>query len=289
VQWLDRSKKDRPFFAYLHYREPHAPFNPPEKFKNRFTDPSYTGYRDASYEMRRKINMGEVSATQADRDYIIATYDENLLYGDYEVGRVMEKLKQLNIYQNTVIVVTADHGEAFWEHDFQGHNSQLYEESIHIPLVIKFADQTPLKGKRVAQPARTIDIYPTLVDLLQFSRRNWNVDGSSLIPYLTSSSFPKRPVMTQTIASQAYGYIENDFKYTVHIGSRKEELYNLNADPLEKENRIDKDTVQAGYLRSRVFGWLADSKRIGTWQKAEHAVMDETTRENLKALGYIDE
>jgi hypothetical protein len=63
----------------------------------------------------------------------------------------------------------------------------------------------------------------------------------------------------------------------------------LKADPLEKENRIDKDTVQAGYLRSRVFGWLADSKRIGTWQKAEHAVMDETTRENLKALGYIDE
>ena len=289
VQWLERSDKNRPFFAYLHYREPHAPFNPPEKFKNRFTDPSYKGYRDASYEMRRKINMGEVDATKEDRDYIIATYDENLLYGDYEVGRVIEKLKQLNVYKNTVIVVTADHGEAFWEHNFQGHNSQLYEESIHIPLVIKFADQTPLKGKRISQPVRTVDIYPTLVDLMQFSRRNWNVDGNSIIPYISSSDFPTRPVMTQTIASQAYGYIENDLKYMVHIQSRNEEFYNLKADPLEKDNRIDKDPVQAAYLRSRVFGWLSASKKIGAWQKAEHATMDETTRENLKALGYIDE
>jgi arylsulfatase A-like enzyme len=286
-QWLDKSKEDRPFFAYLHYREPHAPFNPPEKFKNRFTDPNYTGYRDASYEMRRKINMGEVQATKADRDYIIATYDENLRYGDYEVGRVINKLKQNNMYENTVIIVTADHGEAFWEHGFQGHNSQMYEESIHIPLVIKFAGKS-VKAKRVPQPVRTIDIYPTLVDLLQFSRRQMNVDGHSFIPYLFSSDSPETPVMTQTIASQAYGYIENGYKYMVHIQTRKEELYDLKSDPMEKFNRIDVDRVQAAYLRSRVFGWLAAGKQARSRYKTEQAVIDPTTRENLEALGYID-
>ncbi len=288
VKWLEKSKKDRPFFAYLHYREPHAPFNPPENFKNHFTDPNYTGYRDASYEMRRKINMGEVQATKGDRDYIIATYDENLRYGDYEVGRVIKKLKQNKMYENTVIIVTADHGEAFWEHNFQGHNSQLYEESIHIPLVIKFAGQG-LRGKRINQPVRTIDIYPTLVDLMQFSRRFWNVDGHSIIPYLVSSNSPKVPVMTQTIASQAYGYMENDYKYIVHMQSRNEELYNLKSDPMEKFNRIAEDRVQAAYMRSRIFGWLAASRQVGAWHKTERAVIDDTTRDNLKALGYIDE
>jgi arylsulfatase A-like enzyme len=289
IKWLEKSRKGRPFFAYLHYREPHAPFNPPESFKNHFTDPNYTGYRDASYETRRKINMGEFQATQADRDYITATYDENLRYGDYEVGRVIAKLKQLNQYENTVIIVTADHGEAFWEHNFQGHNSQLYEESIHIPLVIKFANHSGPKGTRIDQPVRTIDIYPTLVDLMQFSRQSWDVDGHSIIPYLVKNDLPQTPVMAQTIAAQAYSYSENGYKYIVHIQSRKEELYDLKTDPLEKYNRIDNDAIHAGYLRSKVFGWLAASKKIAAWNKAERAVMDETTRENLKALGYIDE
>jgi arylsulfatase A-like enzyme len=289
TNWLQTLKSGHPFFAYIHYREPHAPFNPPESFKNQFTDPNYTGYKDASYEMRRKINMGEVSATQADRDFIEATYDENLRYGDHEVGRVIKKLKDMKLYDNTILIVTSDHGEAFWEHNFQGHNSQLYEESVHIPLIVKLSSKTELPKKKVNNPVRTVDLYPTLVDLLELSRRNWNVDGQSFIPYLVSDKLDDAPVLTQTIAEQAYSWMEGNYKYIYHRHTRSEELYNLKNDPGERKNLIKSDPIQAGYLRSRLFGWHAENKKSGSRIKTDRAVMDESTRENLKALGYIDE
>jgi len=288
TQWLQTLKPGRPFFAYMHYREPHAPFNPPESFKNHFTNPNYMGYRDASYEMRRKINMGEVSATPADREYIEATYDENLRYGDYEVGRVIKKLKEMKLYDNTILIVTADHGEAFWEHNFQGHNSQLYEESVHIPFILKLTSRTNLHKNKINNPVRTLDVYPTLVDLLQLSRRNWDVDGHSFIPYLVSDKLESVPVFTQTIAEQAYSWMEGNFKYIYHRHTNTEELYNLKTDPGERTNLINTDPVQAGYLRSRLFGWHAEKKTAGSRIKTDRAVMDESTRENLKALGYID-
>ena len=288
TQWMQKLKPGRPFFAYIHYREPHAPFNPPESFKNHFTNPNYIGYRDASYEMRRKINMGEVSATPADREYIEATYDENLLYGDYEVGRVIKKLKDMKLYDNTILIVTADHGEAFWEHGFQGHNSQLYEESVHIPFILKLSSKTDLHKKEVSNPVRTLDVYPTLVDLLHLSRRNWNVDGHSFIPYLVSDKLEDAPVFTQTIAEQAYSWMEGNFKYIYHRHTHSEELYNLKTDPGERTNLIKTDPIQAAYLRSRLFGWHTEKKTAGSRIKTDRAVMDESTIQNLKALGYID-
>lgn len=288
TQWLQTLKSGHPFFAYMHYREPHAPFNPPESFKNHFTNPNYVGYRDASYEMRRKINMGEISATPADREYIEATYDENLRYGDYEVGRVLQKLKDMKLYDNTILIVTADHGEAFWEHNFQGHNSQLYEESVHIPFILKLSSKTDLHKKEVNNPIRTLDVYPTLVDLLQLSRRNWNVDGHSFIPYLVSDKSEDVPVFTQTIAEQAYSWMEGNFKYIYHRHTNTEELYNLKTDPGERTDLIKTDPIQAAYLRSRLFGWHAEKKTAGSRIKTDNAVMDESTIQNLKALGYID-
>jgi choline-sulfatase len=288
TSWLQTLKSGRPFFAYMHYREPHAPFNPPESFKNHFTNPNYIGYRDASYEMRRKINMGEVNATPADREYIEATYDENLRYGDYEVGRVIKKLKDSKLYDNTILIVTADHGEAFWEHNFQGHNSQLYEESVHIPFILKLSSKTGLHKKTVNNTVRTVDVYPTLVDLMQLSRRNWNVDGHSFIPYIVSDKLEDAPVLTQTIAEQAYSWMEGNFKYIYHRHTNTEELYNLKTDPGERTNLINTDPIQAGYLRSRLFGWHEEKKTAGSRIKTDRAVMDESTRENLKALGYID-
>ncbi|HEY7160299.1 MAG TPA: sulfatase [Acidobacteriota bacterium] len=288
TQWLQKLKPGRPFFAYLHYREPHAPFNPPESFKNHFTNPNYMGYRDASYEMRRKINMGEISVTPADREYIEATYDENLRYGDYEVGRVLKKLKDMKLYDNTILIVTADHGEAFWEHNFQGHNSQLYEESVHIPFILKLSSKTNLNKKKVNNPIRTVDIYPTLVDLMELSRRDWNVDGHSFISYLLSDKLEDVPVFTQTIAEQAYSWMEGNFKYIYHRHTNTEELYNLKTDPGERTNLIKTNPIETAYLRSRLFGWHAEKKGSGSRIKTDRAVMDESTRENLKALGYID-
>ncbi|MCI0613605.1 sulfatase-like hydrolase/transferase [bacterium] len=231
TEWLQTLNRDKNFFVYLHYREPHGPFNPPKGFKHQFTDPNYDRFREASDEMRRKLQTGEVTPIQADYDFITAAYDENLRYGDYEVGRLMQKLKDMKLYDRTIVIVTADHGEAFWEHGFQGHNSQLYEESIHIPLIIKFASKTDFHGKHIKTPVRTIDLYPSLVDLLELPNNDMDVDGTSFIPYLISEKSQSVPIFCQTLAQQAYSYTEGNFKYIFQRLTGQEELYDLKNDP----------------------------------------------------------
>lgn len=287
-KWLNRTTQKK-FFAYLHYREPHAPFNPPPEWKFKFVDPNYKGTIIESYELRKQINMGQVKVTQADKDFIMAQYDANLNYGDYQVGLVISKLKDLGIYDRTIIIVTADHGEAFWEHNFQGHNSQLYQESIHIPMVIKLARGSDVSRSN-ANTIRSIDIYPTLVDLLGFSRKNVRVDGRSFLPYFVSAPADDREVVSQVIMERQYALLDSEYKYMVDLSSRKQEMYNLRTDPLEQKNLVDNEPVRAGYYQTRLFAMLAAKKNIGAFfAKTEQAVIDEAARENLRALGYLDE
>jgi choline-sulfatase len=263
TEWLQNQKPDKNFFVYLHYREPHGPFNPPENFKHQFTDPNYDRFKEASDDMRRKLSSGEVTPIQADYDFITAAYDENLRYGDYEVGRLMQKLKDLKLYDRTIVIVTADHGEAFWEHGFQGHNSQLYEESVHIPMIIKFTSKTDLHAKHVRTPVRTIDLYPSLVDLLELPNKDMDVDGTSFLPYLITEQSEQVPIFCQTLAQQAYSYTEGSFKYIFQRLTGQEELYDLKNDPQEKKNLIMTRPVEAAYLRTRLVGWRTDSTPLG--------------------------
>lgn len=263
TEWLQNQNRDKNFFVYLHYREPHGPFNPPKEFKHQFTDPNYDRFKEASDDMRRKLQTGEVTPIQADYDFITAAYDENLRYGDYEVGRLMQKLKDMKLYDRTIVIVTADHGEAFWEHGFQGHNSQLYEESVHIPLIIKFTSESNLHGKHVKTPVRTIDLYPSLVDLLELSNKDMDVDGTSFLPYLIAEKPEQVPIFCQTLSQQAYSYTEGNFKYIFQRLTGQEELYDLKNDPQEKNNVITTHPVEAAYLRTRLVGWRTDSKPLG--------------------------
>jgi arylsulfatase A-like enzyme len=263
TEWLQTQKADNKFFVYLHYREPHGPFNPPKEFKHQFTDPNYDRFKEASDEMRRKLSTGEVTPIQADYDFVTAAYDENLRYGDYEVGRLMQKLKDMKLYDRTIVIVTADHGEAFWEHGFQGHNSQLYEESVHIPLIIKFTSESDLHGKHIKTPVRTIDLYPSLVDLLEISDKGMDVDGTSFLPYLIAEKSEQVPIFCQTLGQQAYSYTEGNFKYIFQRLTGQEELYDLKNDPQEKNNVITTYPVEAAYLRTRLVGWRTDATPLG--------------------------
>lgn len=260
-KWLD-TKPPGKFFAYLHYREPHAPFNPPKEWLNEFLDPNYKGGANASFEFRQKVNLNQDQFSQADKDYVISLYDANLNYGDYQIGLVVKKLKELGIYNNTIIIVTADHGEAFWQHGFQGHNGQLYQESIHIPMVIKLVKNSPVLAKRVPAVTRTIDYYPTLVDLLDLSRRYMDVDGRSFLPYFVSAPSDGREAITQTVMERAFSYLWSDCKYLAFLESHGQELFDLKRDPLELHNLIQIEPVRTGFYRSRLFGEISASKKL---------------------------
>lgn len=286
AEWLPTVAGTK-FFAYLHYREPHDPFNPPEEWVRKFVDPSYKGEIGRSFEKRVRINTNASDLTDPDRKQIRNLYDANLAYGDFQVGQVIEQLRNAGLYDNTIVIVTADHGEAIYEHGFQGHNSQLYEESAHIPLIIKLARKSSA-SKAIDPVVRTVDLFPTLVDLLGFSRKDIAVDGRSSLSYLVSPPADEREVFTQTTLQHAYSYRENDYKYVLDQVYGDEELYNLREDPEERHNLITVEPLRAKFYRSRLMAYIETSRQSASRRKVEKAVIDESAKQNLEALGYVN-
>ncbi|MCI0447206.1 sulfatase [bacterium] len=285
--WLQKQRQ-RPFFAYLHYREPHGPYNPPEPWVRKFTDPSYQGTIGKSFEARIRINGNAADLSPEDRRQIQNLYDANLAYADSQVQEVLTNLKELDIYDRTIVIVTSDHGEAFWEHNFQGHNTQLYQESVHIPLIMKLAEGSQVSN-RISNAVRTIDLYPTLVDLLDLSWKSVRVDGRSFLPYFLGLREDGRKVTSQVVKERQYAYVVGTYKYILSSGNDYQEIYNLKTDPNELQNLAESELLRASYYQIRLSRLLERNQKKDTEQKLEQATIDEAAQENLRALGYVGE
>lgn len=282
--WL-KSRSDRKFFAYLHYREPHDPYQPPLEWVQKFTDASYSGPVLRNFKERKPIEKNDPSLTAEDKTFISSLYDANLAYGDAQVGQVLRLLKKSGLYDRTFIIVTSDHGEAFWEHGYQGHNIQLYEESSRVPMFIKFPGGA-YRGKKVRFPVQLADLYATLVELLGGSRRGITTDGDSFGSWLDQEGLaPERAIIVQTTRRFRNALIQGDYKF-IDNGDQPDELYNLVKDPGEQANLIESEPIRAGLFRQVLLKKLAE--HAPEQMKTEEAEIDDAARENLKALGYLD-
>ncbi|MEM8963856.1 MAG: sulfatase, partial [Acidobacteriota bacterium] len=145
--WLDEHH-DKPFFAWAHYFDPHQPFDPPPPYDQLFADDLYLG---------------------------------ELAYTDESFGRLLDKLKELGVYDKTIIVLAADHGEGRGEHNELTHSTLVYNTTLHVPLIIRMPGATG--GRRVSANAGTVDIVPTVLDLLDLEEPT-EVQGESLVPLL---------------------------------------------------------------------------------------------------------
>ncbi|MCI0415233.1 sulfatase [bacterium] len=282
--WLGKHN-NRKFFAYLHYREPHDPYKPPEEWIRKFASSSYTGKIVNIFDQLR-IRAASSAFSEADRDHVRALYDANLAYADSQVAEVLRSLQSLRIDHRTIVVVTSDHGEAFWEHGFLGHNRQVYEESARIPLVIKFPNNAGLSNRKVNFPVQTADLYVSLVDILGLSNRGIQTNGNSFVPYLKKGVPAAPKIVVHSSSKLLTALVLDDYKY-VRNEKYRDELYNLRKDPFEQDNLINRELVRAGYLR-KVLLMELDSKKAKP-QKMETPQLDEAVRENLKALGYVEQ
>ena len=284
LDWLN-THENRHFFAYLHYREPHDPYQPPVRWVEKFTDPSYQGVLLRNFKEKKPIEKNDPALTAKDREFISSLYDANLAYGDSEVGKVLRALKDRHIYNRTMIIVTSDHGEAFWEHGYQGHNLQLYEESTRVPMIIKFPQGSRLHGTTIPFPVQHADLFSTLVELLGMSSRGVRTDGVSIVPWLTGEIPSEREILLQSTRRAANALVLGDYKF-IQNNDGSNELYNLTQDPMERKNLVDAEYVRAGYLRQLLLKKL-DSAGKGE-DTTEPVELDDAARENLKALGYLD-
>src|SRR5256885_1985399 len=168
--------------------DPHDPYDPPEPFRDRFApgvDPEM-GFVRYSREVGRSISSGRFvrdtlpKMSAEDIAKIVALYDGEIAYLDDQIGRLVSTLKARGIYDRTLLIVTADHGELFGEHGLANHMKALSEEEIHVPLIMRYPAALP-RGKRVNTPVELSDILPTVLELAGVAPGT-PLDGKSLMP-----------------------------------------------------------------------------------------------------------
>lgn len=277
IKWLKRSGKKRKFFAYIHYLDLHDPYRPQPPYDTLYFDNT----RAEKIKSRDKFRAYKQRAF----------YDGQLTYIDSEIGLLFEQLKKTDFYEDTLIILTADHGEAFGEHGFFKHSYEPYDELIRVPLIIKFP-KSLYAGEVVKSQVRLIDVMPTILDFLKI-KTDSELEGSSLLSHLNNGSdrnhkmdFPDHAV--SEIFNERYGVnalsIRTEkFKY-IHFHNRKDELYDLEKDPEERDNVIGLNPEVAEKFQQMLQPVLSEKK-----QKVVKKVnLSEETVNELKALGYIE-
>lgn len=287
--WLARNAGRR-FLAYVHYREPHYPFDPPPPFIARFgaDAPLPASVKTNSHWVDR-VNEGSHVPSAAEIDHLQRLYDANLAAVDHEVGALRQEMETLGIWDRTAVILTADHGEALYEHAHIGHNDQVHEESVHVPLIVRFPRGTLPGGRRVPALAGLLDVAPTVADILAIPKeKTATFRGRSLLAAAAGGTeTPPEALLTRTVGARPiYGLV--GARYTYHYDTRdgEERLYDLSRDPREKTSLIDAEPVRAAVLRQRLFtSLLALPGRSGPSSSGWSVPAEQ--RESLRALGYV--
>jgi len=313
VAWLDKNGKEK-FFVWVHYYDPHSDYSPPYPY-NVMYDPSYSGQATGSTQFLDKVNSGEIKLDERDREHIAALYRGEISYVDGSVGRLIERLKETGVYKDTLIIVTADHGEALGEHEgYYGHSLQLYDPSIMVPLI--FVNRAVLPAnRRIDTQVESIDILPTVLDIAGIKAPD-GMEGQTLVPLMETKKRPeayREKAFSETQNMRWGGLILKDnlaetekihemvkggkeisrcirtprwkFILSPESASRVDELYGMKDDPKEKINLIYDDMDTADKLAEDLKSWMSGEDKS---EAGGSGPMDEKTLETLKSLGYIN-
>jgi choline-sulfatase len=245
--WLDSQVSHR-FFLFVHFYEPHRPYSPPARY--------------AQY----------------------SPYDGEIAYADELVGRLLDSLKRRGLYDRAAIVLLSDHGEGLGDHVEQEHGLFLYDEAVHVPLILKLPGAAE-RGRRVGAPVQHIDVVPTVLDLVGAPRPS-GLQGRSLRSVLHApSDLPERGVYSESLYgryhfgwSELYALTDARFRY---IRAPRDELYDLAHDPAERQN-LAAERPQARVAMRHALDDLVKSASL----PVPSGVAPEE-RERLQALGYV--
>ncbi|MEO8196096.1 MAG: sulfatase [Thermoanaerobaculia bacterium] len=297
-------RSDRPFFAFLHCYEIHEPYT-----HTRFAE-GLPGGRLAGEFSKEIWNRLRKKFSDEEKRYAEAMYDGDIAYTDAKLGEFFADFEHAGLLANSIVIVTSDHGEQFWENGSWGHGQNLHDHQIHVPLLVFLPDsvrgdlvrasQAKGKGPALVQGAiedqiELIDLYPTLLDLVGAGLES-PVNGRSLRPLLEGQgSLPAREAFaehTNVKENEQKALRTPRFKFIVSIprksaDSRDEsfELYDLKRDPREQQNLAPGLAPRVVELRAKL-GRIMDGGELARDEEVP-ADIDNDLREQLKALGYI--
>jgi arylsulfatase A-like enzyme len=277
------AEAERPFFLFVNYMDAHMPYLPPPPF-----DGSFPG-RDASYSwsdypaLRDDLVHGFRTIEPRERAHLISQYDGAIAYQDEQLARVIDRLAELDLYDETLIIVTSDHGEAFGKRGVLTHGATLYQEQIHVPLIAKY----PLtrQGRVRDELVDGVDVMPTILDLLGLAIPD-GVQGHSLLrdhaaTAVLSESFPSAAA-PHSVFERAL-ITPDHFKLIAGAGGVQ--LFDLSHDPGETSNLRHRDSARVGML-GHLLGEPLPAQH-GARPASEDAI-DRHTAQQLRALGYLE-
>jgi len=280
LAWV-REQQGRRFFLYVHLLAPHAPYQPPPPFGGRF-DAAYAGTVHGLPETLTKINEGTLAITDRDLEHLRLQYQENLAYADHQAGRLLDGLDALGVLDHALVIVAADHGEAFREHGALMHNTTVYEEMVHVPLVLRVPGRdAPARFGGVVELRA---IFPTLCEALALASCPREL-APSLLPRLREGG--ERSGLARTWSRGPSGafaaLVLPRHKLIVRAESFEPlALYDLANDPGETK---DLAAAQPELVREARSTLRDPSLAVFV---GEAAVVDPATRERLEALGYVE-
>lgn len=291
VDFLERNKDER-FFLYLHHRPPHEPYYPPEEYANVFTlDPA--NIMDPTVSIMGGVKNETLTLPREPMLHMRARYDENLLGVDIEIEKVLEKLRELALDEDTLVIITSDHGEAFMEHGFLSHGRTLYEEVVSVPLIFWGAGVEDVLPKQPALPTSTIHLFPSICEALGVPVPEGLAGQSVFQPREYTSddvlSFAKGCWMMDThVWDPLEAFWWERHKLIRDTVSNRVEVYDLHRDPHEKSDLSRLRPVLRDYLLAQGEAWLRQQSvhalDEGVMQEIE---ADQESIELLETLGYL--
>lgn len=258
IAWL-APRKEKPFFAWLHLYDPHVPYDPPEPYRGEYSGRGPAGLYD-----------GEIASMDA------------------QIGRFCDWLAENGLADNTILILVGDHGEGLGEHEESTHGYYIYDYVVHVPLLV-VTPFAPLQNRRVAEQVRTIDLLPTVEEMIGAAPGK-NLHGRSLLPlFFSGSEKEKRPAYSESLAPQIqygwsplYALRQYPFKY---IEAPRAEFYDLKNDPRENHDLRLRQFARAVEFKRTLARLIADTGRNAP--KTEAADLDQETVRRLATLGYV--
>jgi arylsulfatase A-like enzyme len=283
--WLSARDRERPWFAFVNYMEAHERYSPPPPWDRRFLPEGTSRVQVAGLGSKGEILASTGTRRASSLAILTGLYDGAIGYLDAKIGELLEHLRADGALENTVVIVTADHGDSLGEHGYLGHRLYLYEELVRVPLVISHPTAFPA-GTVVDDQVELGDLFPTLLDLAGVDLP----EGATPFRSLANGAPPAPFAVLENTAPKALDLVQMralrtpDRKFIWRSDGRHE-LFDLAQDPdeLRDLSRERPDEVEA--LLTTLDEW--EQSFEGTSLQPAEAAYDEATLERLRGLGYI--
>ncbi|RIL02617.1 MAG: hypothetical protein DCC75_13185, partial [Proteobacteria bacterium] len=260
-----------------------------------YADPSFAQFLIEEHKIPVSEFKSEERMVRA-----INGYDARIMYVDDQIKRLYERLNELGLSNNSLWVITSDHGEGLGNHNYFGHGEYLYQEQLHVPLILySEAEMAGLKG-RYSELVRTVDLFPTIAEMLgrPLEREKLGLDGLSLVPAISGGEFnppqphlalaQRRPKDFQTFRRKweegdVYAVLDLKEKLIEHSKS-SDEFFDLEKDPKELNNLAEDEPKRTSRMQQQLHGILSSGK---TFEPAPSEPISPDTLDELKTLGYM--